>query len=74
MMTIKEFYEWAVKEGVENAHFGISTSVPCGECGSVADYCEPVDNDMYLTVGGLYENGPIPTEEPFVWIEGKDLY
>lgn len=74
MMTIKEFYEWAVKNGIENAHFGISTSVYSEEHDEQFDYCEPVNEDE-PTIGALWdpEKGKI-VEEPFVWLNGVDTY
>lgn len=63
MMTIKEFYKWAVKNKVENAHFGISI------CTDV-EYCEEVHDESELEIGGFYSypEGHEKVEEPFVWI------
>jgi hypothetical protein len=53
-MTIKELYEWAVENGVENAVLGVSLEDEA-EFGYY-EYCEEVRNED-LRIGGFYDNG-----------------
>lgn len=53
-MTIKELYEWAVENGVENAVLGVSLEDEAEF--ERYEYCEEVRNED-LRIGGFYDNG-----------------
>ena len=74
MLTIKEFYEWAVRNGLENAHFGIDLTATPEDGEGDAEVCEPVNREDLRV--GEYWDAPDgkwrKVEDEFVWLT-KDL-
>lgn len=71
-MTIKELYQWAVENEVENAFLGVSISdVQQTENGEYIyfDYAEPIQ-EPDLEIGKLFDptQTNIPCLGPCVWI------
>ena len=66
-ITIKELYDYAVKNNIENIPFGIGITDKCSDCGESVEPMSAVYIDNNIEVREYWENNKKQLSN-FVWI------